>query len=356
MKHASQPPAIGVSALFPTAAFTIGIFTVDTLTDPEIAVAVFYVVIVLMSIRFCRKRGVMLVAAGCMALTLLSYLLTVKGSPASALANAIISLAVIGTTTYLILRIESMEVALHEARTQLTHIGRVTALGELVALIAHEVTQPLTAVVTSGNACLRWLASKPPNVEKAKQSVARILKDANRASLVVERVRRLAKKAPPQKSWLNINETVQEIIALTRREVEQSHISLKTQLSNDLLLICADRTQLQQVILNLIVNAMEAINACGEGPRELLVSTAKENSTDVHLAVRDSGRGLSPGALDDIFNAFETTKPDGMGMGMGLAISRSIIEAHGGRVWATPSWPRGAVFQFTLPTGQEQAS
>ena len=158
---------------------------------------------------------------------------------------------------------------------------------------------------------------------------------------------------PPQKNWLNVNETIREIIPLTRREIEQNHISVETRLSDDVPLIWADRIQLQQVILNLIVNGVEAIRACSEGPRELLVSSLKENSNSVLLVVRDSGRGLNPGKLDDIFDAFHTTKPDGLGMG--LAVSRSIIEAHGGRLWATAGEPRGTVFQFTLPAGQEQA-
>src|SRR5262245_1908115 len=355
MKHKSHFPAIGASVFRPIVAFALatGIFVFDTVTDPKIAVPVFYVAVVLMSISFCRKRGVMLVSAGCMALTVLSYFLTPTGSPHSGLVNLIISLSAIGATTYLALRIESTEVAMREARAQLAHIMRVTTLGEVTASIAHEVNQPLAAVVTSGNACLRWLAMEPPNVEKAKQAVDRIIKDATRASEVVGRVRRLAKKAPPQKNWLNVNETIREIIPLTRMEIEQNNILIETQLSNDVPLIWADRIQLQQVILNLIINAIEAIAACGEGPRALLVSSAKENSNCVRLAVRDSGSGLSPGAVDEIFDAFHTTKPDGLGMG--LAVSRSIIEAHGGRLWATAGEPRGTVFQFTLPAGQEQA-
>jgi signal transduction histidine kinase len=153
---------------------------------------------------------------------------------------------------------------------------------------------------------------------------------------------------------VNINETILEVVALTRSELEESHISLGTQLSDDVLLVWADQIQLQQVILNLIINAIEAIGACEEGPRDLLVSSAKDKSNGALVAVRDSGKGLEPGNLDHIFDAFHTTKPDGMGIG--LAISRSIIEAHSGRIWATSNAPRGAVIQFTLPTGHEKAS
>jgi PAS domain S-box-containing protein len=243
---------------------------------------------------------------------------------------------------------------LHEAQTELAHATRVTTLGELTASIAHEVNQPLAGVVSSGNACLRWLASQPPNIENAKQSAERIIRDANRASEVIQRVRSLAKKEPLQKVWLNINETVLETLVLTRMEVAQHRASLSMQLSDDAPLVWTDRIQLQQVILNLIMNAIEAVSAVGDGPRDLLVSTAKHEADGVLLTVRDSGTGLDPEKLDHIFDAFYTTKREGMGMG--LAVSRSIIEAHGGRLWASPNKPRGAVFQFTLPSNGEEAS
>ena len=245
------------------------------------------------------------------------------------------------------------EDALRQAQTELAHATRVTTLGELAASIAHEVNQPLAGVVSSGNACMRWLASEPPNVEKARQSVDRIIRDANRASEVVARVRSLAKKAPLQKGWLNLNDMVLETTALTRMEVAQNRASLSTQLSDDSPPVWADRIQLQQVILNLIINAVEAVSAV-DGPRDLCVSTAKHQADGVLFTVRDSGMGLNPEKLEHIFDAFYTTKREGMGMG--LAVSRSIIEAHGGRLWASPNEPCGAVFQFMLPTGREEAS
>jgi len=244
--------------------------------------------------------------------------------------------------------------ALQEAQAELAHATRVTTLGELTASIAHEVNQPLAGVVSSGNACLRWLASQPPNIENAKQSAERIIRDANRASEVIQRVRSLAKKAPLQKVWLDINETVLETLVLTRMEVAQHRASLSTELSDDAPLVWTDRIQLQQVILNLVMNAIEAVSAVGDGPRDLLVSTAKHEADGVLLTVRDSGTGLDPEKLDHIFDAFYTTKREGMGMG--LAVSRSIIEAHGGRLWASPNEPRGAVFQFTLPSNGEEAT
>lgn len=336
------------------AALAIAIFTADTLTDIEIAFAVLYVVVVLMSISFFHRRGVMLVSAACMALTVISYVLTPGGEPTAGLINMVISLTAIVATSYLVVRIESMEMSMHEARAQLAHAARVMALGELTASIAHEVNQPLAGVVSSGNACLRWLANQPPDVEKARESVVRIIRDGNRASDVVGRVRSLAKKAPPQKNWVNINEAVLEIVGLVRTEVERSRVLLRTQLSDDLPRVWADRTQLQQVVLNLIINAIEALSMLGDGPRDLLVASAKDEPAGVLLSVCDSGTGLEPGKIESIFDAFYTTKPEGVGMG--LAVSRSIIQAHGGRLWATPNEPRGAVFQFTLPTGGQEAS
>ncbi len=249
---------------------------------------------------------------------------------------------------------EQAEQKLRQAQMEVAHVNRVTTMGQLTASIAHEVNQPLTGVVSSGNACLRWLTNQPANIENARQSVDRIIRDANRASEVVGRVRGLTKKASLQMGWLNVNETVLETVALTRMELEQNRVSLSTQLSDDVPLVWADRIQVQQVFLNLIMNAIEAISALADGPRHLLVSTAKNESNGVLLAVRDSGTGLDSGKLEDIFEAFYTTKHDGMGMG--LAVSRSIIEAHGGRLWATPNDPRGAVFQFTLPNVREALS
>jgi signal transduction histidine kinase len=336
------------------AALAVGIFIADTTTDLEIAVGVLYVVVVLISTRFYQKRGVMFVSAVCMGLTIISYFLTPSGNPTAGLINCIISVAAIGAVTYLVLRIESMDAAMHEAREQLAHLARVSSLGELTATIAQEVTQPLAGLVSSGSACLRWLANQPPNIESATESIRRMIRDANRASEVVGRVRSLAKMTPPQKVLLNINETVEETLVLKRVEVLQNRILLRTQLSNKMPLVSADRIQLQQVILNLIMNAIEAVSALSDGPRGLLVSTTDDKTGDVLLTVADTGPGLDPAKLDEIFDAFYTTKREGVGMG--LVVSRSIIEAHGGRIWATPNQPRGAIFQFTLPVSREDAS
>ena len=245
------------------------------------------------------------------------------------------------------------EEALREAQAELAHVTRVTTLGELTSSIAHEVNQPLAAVVNNASACLRWLAGQAPNLEEARQSAALIIADGHRAGEIISRIRALAKKAPPQKDCVNINETILEVIALARSEVHRNRVSTQTQLSSDVPLILGDRIQLQQVILNLIINAIEAMSEISEGPRELQVVTRKDESQGVRVTVRDSGPGLDPDSLGHLFTAFYTTKPQGMGMG--LAISRSIIEAHGGRLWAVPNDGPGATFQFTLPKYEQEA-
>jgi C4-dicarboxylate-specific signal transduction histidine kinase len=261
------------------------------------------------------------------------------------------SLIITGLTA----RIRKMAVEeLRQTRAALERFARVATLGELTASIAHEVNQPLAGVVSSGNACLRWLATQPPNIEKAAQSVNRIIRDANRASQVVQRVRGLIKNTPPRKTRTNINEAILEITVLVRHEIEQNRISLITRLQEDLPPVWADRIQLQRVFMNLIGNAIEAMRTVEPGPRELLINTEQDRMSGVLATVRDSGVGLDAAKLPEIFNAFYTTKTDGIGMG--LAISRSIIEAHGGRLWAAPGQPRGAIFHLTLPTAREEQS
>jgi C4-dicarboxylate-specific signal transduction histidine kinase len=226
-------------------------------------------------------------------------------------------------------------------------------LGEMTASIAHEINQPLGAIVNSASACLRWLTAQ--KLEEAERSLARVIAEGQRAGEIIARVRALAKKAPPQKDWIDIDETIQEVLALARTEVQRSGIALETRLSDDVHhvpLILADRIQLQQVILNLIMNAIEAMSGAGDGPRELVIRSGTGEKQCVLVTMRDSGPGLDPKILDRLFDPFYTTKPQGMGMG--LAISRSIIEAHGGRLWATANDDRGATFQFTLPIGGEE--
>jgi C4-dicarboxylate-specific signal transduction histidine kinase len=264
------------------------------------------------------------------------------------------------------------EEALQKAQAELAHVTRVVTLGELTASIAHEINQPLGALVNNASACLRWLAAQ--NLEEARQSATLVIADGHRAGEIISRIRALAKKAPPQKERLDINEAIGEVIAMARTEVQKNRVSLQTQLGDDLPLILGDKIQLQQVILNLLVNAIEAMSGVAEGPRELWVSSDKVTEipseseedklkdkglaeakwTHVLIAVRDSGPGLDPKGIDRVFDAFYTTKSQGLGMG--LAISRSIIEAHGGRLWATTNTPQGAIFQFALPICDKRMS
>ena len=243
------------------------------------------------------------------------------------------------------------EARLRDAQIELAHANRVTATGQLAASIAHEVAQPIAAALTNANAARRWLGADPPELEEVGQALSRIIRDGNRASDIIGRIRALVRKAPPRNDQLDINETMREVIALTRSELRRNRTALQTRLADDLPLILGDRIQLQQVVLNLILNAVEAMDESGEASRELLIRTEQDGSDGALVAIQDSGPGLKPESLDRLFDAFYSTKPGGMGMG--LSICRSIIEAHGGRMWATPNLPHGAVFQFTLPQSRK---
>ncbi len=321
------------------------VFVVDTVTDMEIAVAVFYVAVILVGIGLLPKRGVAALACACVVLTVLSLLLTPHGSREAGLANAAISISAIAITTYLGLRLVTAVDAVHESRAQLARIARLTSLGELTASIAHEVNQPLAAIVTSGHACLRWMDLDPPNLERARLSVGRMIDDANRASEVVARVRGLASGAAPHKQWLSVNAAITEAIDLARGELDRQSISIELNLAGDAPAVWADPIQLQQVFANLILNSVEAMHDAAADKRDLKVSSWSESGSVV-VTVADSGVGLSPDAQNRLFDAFWSTKEGGVGIG--LTISRSIIEAHGGRISATPR-PIGAMFQISLP-------
>lgn len=239
------------------------------------------------------------------------------------------------------------EEALQKVQTELAHATRVMTLGEMTASIAHEVNQPLAAIVTNGNACLRWLGSAQPNFVEARQSVERIIKDGYRASEVIQRVRNLVKKAPPRNYPVDLNEVIREVLALAQSQAKRNLVLVKQELANDLPFVLGDRVQLQQVILNLVINGLEAIAKSRNGERVLAIRSSRDESDNLIVAVRDTGGGIEPESVERLFDAFFTTKPDGMGMG--LAISRTIIESHGGRLWATSNSPKGAVFQFQLP-------
>jgi len=239
------------------------------------------------------------------------------------------------------------EEALRAAQAQLAHMARVTTMGELTSSIAHEVNQPLAAVVTNGDACLRWLGNDPPNLDKARLSVAGIIKEGNRAGEIIQRVRALAKKTPPQKTMLGVNEAIEEVIGLVGAELAKHQVLLLKELMSDLPTVFGDRVQLQQVILNLIANGIEAMEPVTDRPRELSIGSRGTEDGRVLISVSDCGTGIGPESADHLFEAFFTTKQEGMGLG--LSISRTIVEGHGGRLSAIANKPYGATFQFTLP-------
>jgi PAS domain S-box-containing protein len=236
----------------------------------------------------------------------------------------------------------------HEVQMELAHANRFATMGQLTASIAHEVNQPIAATVTNAQAALRWLGRRPPDLEEVRQALGRIVENGNRAGDVIDHIRALIKKAPPQMDRLEINEAMREVLELARGELAKNGVSVQTDLLDCLPLIEGDRVQLQQVMLNLIMNAIEAMSGVSDGERELVISTGRVEADGVLVAVRDSGPGLAERSVERIFDPFYTTKP--AGLGLGLSICRSIVEAHGGRLWVTANQPRGALFQFTVPT------
>jgi NO-binding membrane sensor protein with MHYT domain len=266
-----------------------------------------------------------------------------------------LALAVAGIT-FLILAFASVaslferqraEEALQKAQAELAHVSRLMTLGELTASISHEVNQPIAAVVTNSQVCLRLLGLETPRPDDVRAAVERIVRDANRASEVVQRIRALAKRSEPQMLSLDINEVIREATLLVQREVLSHGVSLRMELSSALPAVLGDRVQLQQVIINLLINGIEAMAPITDRPREILIRSQQHEAGEVLVAVLDSGIGIDSETAEKLFSAFFTTKPSGMGMG--LSISRSIIRAHGGKLWVSPNADHGAAFQFTVP-------
>jgi len=227
----------------------------------------------------------------------------------------------------------------------------VTSMGELTASLAHEVNQPIAAAITNSNTCLRWLARDPPDVEEAREAASRSVKDATRAADIVKRLRSMFKKGTPQREPVDVNDVIRDVIVLLRNEAYRYSVSIHADLAADLPQMLDDRVQLQQLFTNLMLNGIEAMKEV-DAARELTIKSEQAENSHLLISVSDKRVGLAPEQAEQIFKAFYTTKPDGTGMG--LSISRSIIEAHGGRLWATANQPRGAVFQFTLPAEDER--
>jgi C4-dicarboxylate-specific signal transduction histidine kinase len=242
--------------------------------------------------------------------------------------------------------------ALCEAQVDLAHVDRITTIGRLTASIAPEVTQPIAAIVTYAQAARHFLNHRPPDLDEVRQALDCIVRDAYRASDVIYRIRGLLKEAPPKRERAEINGAIRDVLELTRGEATKNSVSVRTQFAEPSPVVQADRVQLQQVILNLIINAVEAMSSMREGARELQICTEKAESNGALVTVRDSGPGLNLKSVDRLFEAFYTTKFQGMGIG--LPICRSIIEAHGGQMWAGANEPRGAVFQFTVPLERDE--
>jgi C4-dicarboxylate-specific signal transduction histidine kinase len=232
-------------------------------------------------------------------------------------------------------------------------MNRLSMMGELCASLAHEITQPIAAARNNARAALNFLGRQLVDLGEVREALDCVVSDADRAGQIIDRIRDQIKKAPPRKDHFDLNEAIDEVIGLARSAIVKNGVSVQTRFAEGLLAVQGDRVQLQQVVLNLLLNAVEAMSAVDEGVRELLLSTEQSPTNGVIVAVRDSGSGIDLDRIERVFEAFYTTKP--AGMGMGLSICRSIIESHGGRLWAEANEPRGAVFQFTLPS-QERSS
>jgi C4-dicarboxylate-specific signal transduction histidine kinase len=239
------------------------------------------------------------------------------------------------------------EVALRQARADLARVSQVTTMGEFTASLAHEVNQPIAAAVTDANTCLRWLRRDQPDVEEACEAASRVVNDATRAAEIISRIHMLFKKGPPQRELVDVNEVIRELLVLLRSEATRYSISIRTKLVGNLPQVMGDRVQLQQVLMNLMINGIEAMKEV-DGTRELMITSQRTENEQIMVSVSDTGVGLPEQQSDQIFDTFFTTKPDGTGMG--LRISRSIVESHGGHLWAADKSSRGASFCFTLPT------
>lgn len=324
------------------------IFLLDTFTDLEIAVAVLYVVVIIFAEWFFQALYVAMIAFACILLMMMSFILSRTGEYSAGTLNLMLSVCAISATTYLALKRSAAVLAEHNARLQLARVARMNSLGEMSASIAHEVNQPLTSIVTSGNACLNWLAVGAPALSNARQSVERIIQDANRASSIVTRIRNLSTRTSLQAKWIGAVDVVNETLALCRSEFTRNHISVEIKLKGPHSEIFVDAIQIQQVLLNIFLNASESMSSLGEPQKRMIfVSISRNSKNFVQFSIIDNGSGIRCDDIENVFDPFFTTKSDGIGIG--LTISRSIVEYYGGRIWAVPRKLTGAEFCFTLP-------
>jgi signal transduction histidine kinase len=327
------------------------IFVADTETNYEIAAAVFYAVVILAASQVLRPDALVALAALCVTLTLAGLAFSPSGNWRSGLINTGISIAAIAMITYLLVQMKAATRKAQDAQARLTRIARIRSLEGLTTAIAHEINQPLAAIVTSGNASQRWLALDPPNLDKARLALDRILDDANRASSIIAHLRRLTRGEPPQTSEFDFNDAVLEVVARSRDAAERGGIVLASALNPHLPLACADRIQVQQVIGNLLMNAIQATAAVPPDARNILITSGMD-ADEIVFAIVDSGAGMTREDFEHVFEPFWTTKEEGIGLG--LSICKAIVDANGGRIWAEPVADGGAAFRFTIPAAPRQ--
>ncbi|MGD0192559.1 MAG: ATP-binding protein [Rhizomicrobium sp.] len=346
--------------LFPavTAVLAAGIFVADVLTPPDCVVSGLDVIVVLMSGRFLRARGRAFVFLGCATLTVIAQILAhrlVNGSDQLAYIgtfNALASIIAMGVSAWLVARNQQTELAMQRARSDLAQASRITTLGELTASIAHEVNQPIAGVVTNANASLRWLAADPPNIQEARAATSRIVRDGTRAADIITRIRGIFAKTAPKRESTDTNRLIRETVDLLGAQAARFSTSISLDLTLGVPSVMADRVQIQQVLVNLIVNGLESMKD-NTGPRALTVRSGTIGGDKVEISISDLGVGLPAEGAERIFDSFFSTKE--LGTGLGLSISRTIVESHDGILRATRNVPQGTTLSFTLPAVAQRA-